>query len=155
MRVFVVCLALLTSLPAGAYELYKSPDNPDASLHWRTDTVMLVFDDLAPEELVSEVAAEECEDSFAVWSQLTCGEVFSPFTFNFEGFIHGRQVGYNEDPSATNENLVIWIQDGAKWHHGPGVLALTSLTYDTNTGQIVDGDLEMNDAEFFLLTVSQ
>ena len=95
------------------------------------------------------MATEECKASFAVWSQLSCGEAFTPFTFNFVGFVHGRQVGYNEGPSGSNENLVIWVRDGANWHHGPGVLALTSLTYDTNSGQIVDGDLEMNDAEFF------
>jgi hypothetical protein len=131
-----------------AFELYTTPNNPDVFLHWRTDVVSLVFDDAAPGELVTQVAADICEESFNEWSNLVCGETPTPFTFNFDGTVSGKLVGYDEEPGASNENMIIWIKSSVSWRHGPGVLALTSLTYDTLNGQIVDGDIELNDADF-------
>ena len=43
---------------------------------------------------------------------------------------------------------VVWIQDMFDWDYSPDILALTSLTYDTENGEIVDVDLEINDAFF-------
>jgi hypothetical protein len=70
------------------------------------------------------------------------------FDFQFGGYVEGRQAGHNDKDLDDNENLVIWIQDASDWDYSSDILALTSLTYDTNNGEIVDADIEINDAFF-------
>ena len=43
----------------------------------------------------------------------------------------------------VGENIIIWHGDG-QWPYALHVVGLTSLTYDTDTGQIMDADIEMN-----------
>ena len=62
-------------------------------------------------------------------------------------------VGYDPDKADQNENLLVWVENSAEWIHGPGVLGLTTLTYNTCNGKIVDGDIEINAGQF-LFSVS-
>jgi hypothetical protein len=148
MRLSIAIAVLFFCTTASAFVLYKSKNDPFKELHWETDSADVVIDSTAPQEIVIDVAAQVCEDGFQIWSNLVCGEPATLFNFYFQGFVSGKVVGFDEEPGAENENLIIWVQSLGLWRHGPGVLALTSLTYDTNTGEIVDGDLEFNDAEF-------
>ncbi len=52
----------------------------------------------------------------------------------------GRSVGY--DPNGTNENVVMFAPAG--WAKAKGALAVTVLTYDNASGQIVDADILVN-----------
>ena len=47
---------------------------------------------------------------------------------------------------ATNGNFVRVITKASDWPYGSGVFALTVLTYNTCSGEIVDGDILLDDA---------
>jgi Matrixin len=86
-----------------------------------------------------------------------------------------RIVGFDDrQGGATNENLVVFrtrlcsevvprddpcLGDGTCanshdcWDFAPGTLAITTTTYNTNTGRLYDADLEMNAAAHLFTTV--
>jgi hypothetical protein len=147
--VLAVCaLAVGASPTAHGYVLYTSETNPEAYLRWFETEMVYVIDDVPPQEMVAEVADEQIIESFDTWSTLSCDGVSVPHDFQFGGHVEGRSVGHNDKDLDDNENLVIWIQDMFDWDYSPDILALTSLTYDTENGEIVDVDLEINDAFF-------
>jgi MYXO-CTERM domain-containing protein len=52
----------------------------------------------------------------------------------------GRKVGY--DPNGPNDNVVAFAPEG--WEKAHGALAVTVLTFNSETGQIIDADLVVN-----------
>ena len=155
----LVCtlLVLVTAAPAQGYVLYTScPAETEAEcvldpsllvpLRWYTDHAEVVFDATPPGEIGSAEAMTTLQDSFLAWSALSCGGEVYPYHFTFSGPVEGFSIGYVKN--GVNQNLVKWVSSAADWEHGPGVLALTSLTFDTVTGEVVDGDLELNDGQY-------
>ncbi len=142
----LVALVMLLAVNAQAYELYMSPSAP-VPLRWYKTHAQIWFDERTPQELDPALAEAEIARSFEEWQWLTCDGTSVPFEFEFMGR-RACSVGYDDAFGATNENCVIWVPGKVAWTHGIEVLALTSLTYDTGTGEIVDADLELNDAHF-------
>jgi hypothetical protein len=150
----VICLVALGAPAAAAYQLYTVSTGESLPLRWCAKQVFLQFDASVPAEFEPEAMREAVAEGFERWSSLPCEEdELAPFEFVFTGVVEGARVGYDKSAGAENENLVTWVQSAAAWAHGSAVLALTSLTFDTLTGEIVDADLEINDAGFvFSLT---
>ncbi len=144
----LMALVLCAPSVADAYKLYTSPDNPNVPLRWFAEEAALCFDSTPPSELTQGAAQTLIEDSFQQWCHLSCSGQATPFDFQFGCTKKGRAIGYIDEDGAENENLVMWVTSAAQWGHGAEVLALTSLTYDTVTGEIVDADLELNDPGF-------
>ena len=149
--------ALVLPSSAGAYVLYTTcPDSTGAEcqldpsklvpLRWYSNEAALYIDSHPPAQMDAAEAQQLIPKSYRAWSELSCEGQSTPFTWNYEGVVSGSRVGYEE--GAANRNVVIWVTDKGKWTHGGAVLALTSLTYDTGTGEIVDADLELNNATF-------
>ena len=135
-------LILFVAVPAQGYVVYKAPSGEP--LRWRTSDATVLFDTAKPEDVDEATARSQIEASYKAWSAISCDGSATPFSFDFAGEVADTAVGYVEN--GTNENLVVWVQSG--WSHGGTVLALTSLTYDVQTGEIVDGDLELNDEDY-------
>lgn len=89
--------------------------------------------------------------SFETWENVECVNI----DFEFEGFVENIKAEHN--PDGKNENLIIWIKDKKEWLSGKkekNMIALTTLTYDKFTGQIVDADIELNDWNFYFTTTT-
>ena len=76
--------------------------------------------------------------SFEEWDSVSC----SYFSLIDGGFTSEDRVGYNSCDSSANTNMVIFR--ASNWQHPRGALALTSVTYELQDGQIVDADIEIN-----------
>jgi len=137
---------LMTAPRAHAWEIYIAEDSDGTPVRWSTDHLTITFDSTPPEELTAEAAQDIIRKSYQTWSTIGCDGTTDIFGFDFDGPRTGLKVGYV--PGVTNHNLVIWVRDESDWEHPANVTALTSLTYDTFTGEIVDADLEFNDAHF-------
>ncbi len=82
--------------------------------------------------------------SFDTWHQVPdCNQ--PSFAYQGEAKL---PAGFTGSANDYNENGVLWVTKASRWRHGPGVLALTTLTFSTCTGRIVDADIELNAAEF-------
>lgn len=83
------------------------------------------------------------EEAFALWTESECHRGGSPpFTFISLGEVACRQPEYTCDPNGWNTN-VIMFQDDA-WHHDLNALAITAVTMNLDTGEILDADIEIN-----------
>jgi MYXO-CTERM domain-containing protein len=54
-------------------------------------------------------------------------------------------IQYN--PNACNDNVIMFDDDSWPYEGSPNVLALTTVTYALDTGQIYDADMELNSAD--------
>ncbi|MBW2523709.1 MAG: matrixin family metalloprotease [Deltaproteobacteria bacterium] len=83
-------------------------------------------------------------ESFVAWSDLPCTDGNATIAFSRAADVACHQAEYNLD--GANANIVMF-QDH-KWDYtGPNnTLAKTTVTYDNETGEILDADIEMNHA---------
>lgn len=104
----------------------------------------------------AEVDERAIDDALALaldaWSGVPCSDlVLSAGTPTEQ-----RLVGFDwHDGSGSpdNQNILVFRNDRATdpldaWVHTLGAIAITTVTFDTTTGRLVDADIEMNDTAF-------
>jgi hypothetical protein len=119
-----------------ACEAGQSP----AFVHWDTRCVTLYINDSGSKDVDVVTFAEVTQRSIGAWNAVAC----SDFTLAYGGTTREARVGYFK--GEKNANVLMFRDTG--WVHGRGVLALTSVTYDINTGRIVDADIEFNSQSY-------
>lgn len=87
-------------------------------------------------------------EAFATWVSARCsdrGDHPSLGAVDF-GAVECGQPEYNDDPPLPNANSIIFQDD--EWPYGDDTtaLALTTITFDSETGEILDADIEVNSA---------
>ena len=84
------------------------------------------------------------EESFATWSALDCGGTTATISFSRLADVTCHETAYNK--SAPNANIILF-QD-TQWHYKgvDNTLAKTTVTFDAETGEILDADIEVNHA---------
>lgn len=87
--------------------------------------------------------------SFEQWSQVECPDAppedpCSDMLLTYEGTTSNDAVEYSQQPGARNMNLVVFRDQGWDQIASQMTFALTSVTYSTRTGEIVDADVEIN-----------
>ena len=92
------------------------------------------------------------KDAFAIWTDSECHRGGSPpLTFINLGEVGCNQPEYNCDPKDWNANVIMFRDDG--WVHAANALAITCLSMNLDTGELLDTDIEINtsaDFEFSL-----
>jgi hypothetical protein len=92
----------------------------------------------------------------AAWTGVPCSDLVvapgRPTTSQLIGFDWHRG---SDDPD--NENIVVFRNDTANdpldaWVHTLGALAITTVTFDSSTGVLLDADIEVNDTAFEFTT---
>jgi hypothetical protein len=93
-----------------------------------------------PMKYFRQVAAR----SFVSWSELECDGGLSTMLFSELDEVTCKRAEYN--PGGTNANVLLF-QD-TKWvYSGDGnTLAKTTVTFDSDSGEILDADIEINHA---------
>lgn len=86
------------------------------------------------------------EAAAAAWTEVDCCDA----VIQSAGVTCFDEVGLARWPGALN--TVLWREEPGSWVHAERVVALTSLTYDMKTGEIVDGDIEINAADYDFAT---
>lgn len=97
-----------------------------------------------PDGTIGAELEETIHKSFQTWTKPDCSEL----SFQYNGLTDQTNIGYYDGPDASRKvNMVIWRDE--TWPYGSfSAVALTTVTFSTNTGQIVDADIEMNGATF-------
>lgn len=86
--------------------------------------------------------------AFAAWEDASCGGLRPGIHVEDLGYVSCGRVEYNS--KAGNANTLLFHDD--VWPHetGPHNIALTTVTFDTKTGEIFDADIEVNTASYTL-----
>jgi hypothetical protein len=91
-----------------------------------------------------DVAIEVVSDGFLAWINADCGGGARPsLLMATQGKIICDQQDYNSDGPNAN----IWVFRDEEWPHpnlGDHTLALTTVTFNIDTGEIFDADVEIN-----------
>lgn len=84
-------------------------------------------------------------DAFTQWEHADCGGGSHPHIAPVDmGPVECNKHEYNQQ--AGNANIILFRDDGWPYSGGDNTLALTTVTYNLDTGEIYDADIEINSA---------
>ncbi|MFT3766584.1 MAG: matrixin family metalloprotease [Minicystis sp.] len=84
------------------------------------------------------------EQSFATWSDLDCGKGLATIAFSELEDASCHATEYN--PGGPNANIILFQDYQWRYHGADDTLAKTTVTFDADTGTILDADIEVNHA---------
>ncbi len=139
-----------------------------AALFWSNRTITYSFNSAGTQTLAQADAFGAVRSAFAVWqnSSLAATETTGcPSTARSTlptstdlNFVEGpvteqNYVGYNYLNPSTNRNVILFRDTG--WNHpltvpSSDLVAMTTVTYNVITGEILDADIEFNTQDFTL-----
>lgn len=122
-------------------------------LHWRSGCVSfdLQQDGSPRREIDYDSAHQVLVESFTQWLNADCGNGQGPgIQISDYGPVVCRKPEYNQD--APNANVVMFRDQDWPYTHAIDTLALTTLIFDADSGEIFDADIEVNTHEFHMTT---
>jgi hypothetical protein len=132
----------------GARCVPAAPSDCGKVLAWPTPCVSFSMQEDASREIGIEQATAIATKAFAAWTSAACPDGRPRIEIDDLGPVACDEHEYNQH--AGNANIILFREDG--WPHvGVGdALALTTVTYNVDTGAIYDADMEINatDATF-------
>lgn len=143
-----------SSCPGGVTGARCTPALPTdcgVELFWKNPCPGFSMQQDASSQVTLDVATNIFEAAFQTWSNADCGGGAHPgITAVNLGPVACHAHEYNK--KAGNANIILF-QDEAWPHNGSGsTLALTTVTYNIDTGEIYDADMELNSANVAFTT---
>ena len=86
--------------------------------------------------------------AFALWPSADCGGSFPSISISSMGPLSCGDPEYN--PGGPNSNAVVFRE--SDWSHDAAAIGVTTVSFDTDTGKILDADMEVNVGGFLLST---
>lgn len=142
LRALPMALLLLVAVPAMAFLVQSSQSgNQVLQLSWQQDEIPFRIDDAGSADLGPTVTARILRESFAAWEQIDG----TSLRFRDEGLT-------SNTPAARRDrrNVVIFDETGEILGapEGSGIIAVTRLNSDSQTGAILDADIIFNGLDF-------
>jgi hypothetical protein len=134
---------LLAVWPIRAYQLQKTVGGD--IVRWKESCFYYTLHEEGSEDVDMTDVKEAIRASFDAWENADCTYFYFEET---EKNATCSEIGFSQD--SGNMNLLVWRE--SDWEvdadHASGAMALTTLSYDKNTGRILDADVEFN-GEYF------
>jgi|GEM_PF-5939888 len=111
------------------------------SLVWPQKKASFKLHQSGSSTIASNIAFDTIRTGFKTWSQVSNAQ----FSFVDAGFADRIQVGYDFLNESNNANLVVFQK---KWIHESEVVGLTTTTFNADTGEIFDADIELNERDY-------
>jgi len=157
----VLFLGALAGSPARAlaFSWATVAGKPDVNIYWLDrDISYWVNEDLCHGCVDASEVMGAIKAAFNSWENAACADLF----FDFEGLVSTTKtnltLGQGDKPDF--KNLIIWRDHWPPEGVSAGtvtddMLALTVLIYDTETGVMVDGDIDLNGVSGFWSTTDE
>jgi Matrixin len=166
LRWFVACALVVVLFPAQAQAFRRSLVSGTAiCLFWDEREIPWSLNERGASSIESEELAAAMRRSYDRWEAVEC----SDFAFREEGRTSADRVGFDD----TAENIVVFRRELCEdvvrdedpcwddfscgnaydcWPFSSGTIAVTTTSYREDTGEIVDADIEFNEAAFLFTT---
>jgi MYXO-CTERM domain-containing protein len=125
------------------------PDDCGVEIQWRQPCIGFSVQTDASSQIDFDTAEAVLAEAFAAWTSVDCGTGRPSVTVYDLGEVSCGAVEYNQH--AGNANVLVFRDD--VWPHATDIeagvadtLALTTVTYDIEKGDIYDADIEVNTA---------
>lgn len=136
------CRTVTTPIPA-SYSPRNGCFKDGLYLFWKNACVSFSVNANATSKVPYDVAAPIIEKSFASWQDATCPSGGGlGLSFTSRSPVDADEVRYNTN--GPNQNLVVFREAAWPYNDPNNTLGLTTVTFDANTGEIFDADLEIN-----------
>lgn len=113
-------------------------------LFWRSSCIGYSMQRDGTENIRMKHVRPAIARSFANWVDLACDDGTASITFSELDDVDCRQTEYNSDEA--NANIVLFQDTKWKYTSADNNLAKTTVTFDDETGEIFDADIEINHA---------
>jgi len=116
-----------------------------AKLFWPTSCISYAMNENGTQDLDPVDTRDIIRKTFQAWTDVPCPKGGNAsMTFEERDPVSCKRSEYNKD--APNLNVVLFQDDDWKYRGIDGTLAKTSVTYNDQTGEIYDADIEVNAA---------
>ncbi len=116
-----------------------------AKLFWPTSCVSYAMNELGTQDLDPVETRDIIRKCFQSWTEVPCPSGGNAsITFEEHEPVACKKSEYNKD--GANLNVVLFQDDDWNYRGIDGTLAKTSVTYNDQTGEIYDADIEVNAA---------
>lgn len=116
-----------------------------SKLFWPTSCVSYATNSLGTSDLDPTDTREVIKKTFLAWSDVACPDgTIAKMTFQEREPVACKKSGYNK--TGANLNVVLFQDERWNYRGVDGTLAKTSVTYNDDTGEIYDADIEVNTA---------
>lgn len=114
-------------------------------LFWPTSCISYAMNELGTQDLDPDETRAIIRKTFQAWTEVPCPKGGnSSMTFEERDPVSCKKSEYNKDK--PNLNVVLFQDDDWNYRGIDGTLAKTSVTYNDETGEIYDADIEVNAA---------
>lgn len=138
------CRTTSKDLPAG-YRITDGCFTEGLPLFWRGACVSYDVNRAAASYIPLSVAQNIIDTAFATWSNTTCGADGTPIG------ITAKNLGpvdcatpFYDKYGGPNQNLIVFREDAWPYSDAMNTLGLTTVSFDYDTGEIYDADIEIN-----------
>jgi uncharacterized protein (TIGR03382 family) len=121
-------------------------------LYWKKACVGYNLSEDASSQVDFASASDVMAQAFGTWSTASCGGAPPGIQFIDQGATSITTVEHQE--AGPNVNLVVFRDSTWPYDTVGHEVALTTVTFDAQTGEILDADMEFNSAEFELTTTT-
>jgi Matrixin len=116
-----------------------------AKLFWPTSCISYATNKLGTADLDPADTRAVIRKTFETWSDVQCADgSIASMTFQEREPVSCKKSQYNK--TGPNVNVVLFQDSNWKYRGIDGTLAKTSVTYNDDTGEIYDADIEVNTA---------
>jgi hypothetical protein len=113
-------------------------------LYWKGACVTYALNQNAAADIPTEEATRIIDQAFATWVSSTCpgtGQKVGISLANL-GAVQCSEVRYNS--GSPNQNLIVFREDAWPYNDAANTLGLTTVTFNAESGEIYDADMEIN-----------
>jgi Matrixin len=148
------CRTTTEPLPANYSPDRRGCYNEGLFLFWRNACVSYSINENGSRNIPYEEAKRVIDESFGTWMGVTCRDGNAPgISVSNIGPATCAQVTYNAD--APNQNLIVFRDNDWPYEDPNSTLGLTTVTFNAETGEIYDADMEINSSARNLSTSDQ
>jgi hypothetical protein len=125
-----------------------------AKLFWTSRCIGYAVNENGTQQLDFENTRDVIRKTFQAWSDVPCGKAgVASMTFEERAPVSCKKSEFNKD--GQNVNVVFFQDDDWQYRGIDATLAKTSVTYNDETGEIYDADIEVNTANNFMTTTDK
>lgn len=141
------CRTTTVGIPANYNPVDRGCFTDGLYLFWRNQCVSYSVSEQASRVADFQTATSIIDTAFARWPNVTCPATGGAPGIQVSniGSTNCTEVRYN--PDSANQNMIVFRDDGWPYNDAYSTLGLTTVTFNADTGEIFDADMEINSSQ--------
>ena len=140
-KVLAFCRTTTTPVPAD-YSPSRGCFTEGLPLFWKNACVGYSVNSAASVHIPLATATTVIDSAFTTWNEVKCGAGNIGIATSDAGPVECSEVRYN--PNGPNQNVIVFRDTTWPYSDPNNTLGLTTVTFNADTGEIYDADMELN-----------